>query len=322
MFRKIAIIAVTGLAAVASVSAGQIQLGQTISGVNDGLTTTYMTSGGSTGSSTLKNYDLNLFSNGTNSGTPPTPFIGYSNTAGVASTPGSTLVDSSGVTFDMISQTGSNGNFWDLLSTSPTITIPAGVFDVKTVWMMMNNLYGVGGSNDTDVKFTFDNAANGSDAGSLNTVTVDLVNGTEIRDAVDCTNVTSSCTLLTYGTGLAPMTTVATTVTGSGPSSLNIAARNIVTTAYNTGSAAPYANTSGNLVLDEQGFGFGSAFASQYLVSIQVTDDSGALNVSRTAVSAVTLITATPEPSSVLLLLTGFGMLCFTVLKRKRLQKS
>jgi hypothetical protein len=323
MFHKIAVIVGMGLVAVAGVNAGQIQLGQIVGGVNLGLTTTYMTSGvGSTGTSTLKNYDTNLFSASTNAGSPPTPFTGYSNTAGVASVAGSTMMDSGGVTFAMISQTGSNGNFWDLLSPVPAITIPVGVFGVKTVWMMMNDLYGANGANNTDLIFTFDNAANGSDAASLNTVTLDLMNGAEIRDGVNCTNSGTTCTSLNYANTLSSSTTMGTTLTGLGPATVSVNTRNIYSGIYDGGSGAPYAGTSGNLFLDDQGFGFGMAFANQYLVSIGVVNNSGAINVSRTAVSAVTLITASPEPSTVLLFLTGLGIIGVVGLKKNRLNQN
>jgi len=313
MFQKLAIIVATSLVAVASLSAGQIQLGG-----STGLTTTYMTSGvGSISGGSLKNYDLNMFSSGTNGGTAPTPFTGYSNTSGVASTAGSTLVDTgNGVTFDMISQTGSDGNFWALVGANPAITIPVGVFGVQTAWTMMNNLYGVNGVNNTDVTFTFDSAADGSNAGTLQTVTVDLVNGTEIRDAVDCTS--AGCNTPGFANGAL---TGSTSVGG-----VTVVTGNIYSSIYNTGSQSPYSGTSGNLVLDDQGFEFGNTYSNLYLVSIGVTDNSGAVGVSRTGVSAVTVVTAsstaTPEPSSVILLLTGFGLLGLSITKRNRLQRN
>jgi hypothetical protein len=321
MFQKIAIIAVAGLVAAASLSAGQIQLGG-----STGLTSTYITSnGGSTGTSTLSNYDSTLFSGSTNSGTPPTPFTGYSNTPGTASTAGSTLVQGT-VTFDMISQTGNDGNFWDLVGQTPQIKIPAGVFGVQTVWTMLNNAYGPNTANDTDVTFTFDNAANGSNAASLNTVTVDLVNGTEIRDAVDCTS-GDVCTSLNFATSLASgATSVSTTVTGSGPASINVVSRNVYSSIYNGGSSSPYGGTSGNLVLDDVGFAFGNAFANQYLVSVLVSDNSGVAGTSTTGVSAVTLVTTgltpAPEPSSVVLFIAGSGLIGLVRLQRKRAKQS
>jgi len=325
MFKRIAIIAGAGLMAVVSLSAASVQLGQVIGGVNFGLTTTYMTSGvGSIGTSTLSNYDTTLFSNSTNSGTPPTPFTGYSNTAGTASTAGSTMVQGA-VTFDMVSQTGNNGNYWSLVGATPQITIPVGVFGVQTVWTMMNNAYGLAGANNTSVTFTFDNAANGSDAASLNILTVSLVNGTEIRDAVDCTS-GGSCASLNYANTIAStVTNVPPTIsTGSGPATVSVLAKNVYSSVYNAGSTSPYNGTTGSLVLDDEGFGFGSTFVNQYLVSVKVTDNSGAANVSNTGVSAVSLVTTglspAPEPASVFLLIAGVGVL--GLVRRRRLQQN
>src|ERR1700722_15270147 len=102
MFRYIAIL-IVGAGAIANVDAGQIQIGQVITGVNDGLTTTYVTSGcagggsciaGSAGSFSERAYDANLFSAATPAPVSPSPFSGYSNTAGTPATPGSTMFDS------------------------------------------------------------------------------------------------------------------------------------------------------------------------------------------------------------------------------------
>ena len=304
MHRQIAIITL-GLAAVAGLNAGQIQLGQIVAGLNDGLTTTYV---GSPTGTVLKNYDAYVFL-GNNNGTSPTPFTGYSNTVGTASTPGSTMVDSSNnVTFDMISQSGNNGNAWALVGPTPSITIPAGVFGVTSVWTMMNDMWGVNNALNTVVTFTFDNLANGSDAGSLNTVSVNLQNGLQIRDAIDCTAPSGTCTTNNFANSLSSLSTLSTTVTGSGPASVQVATHNLFSTSYNTGGTGAYANTSGNLVLDDQGFLFGNAYANQYLVSVTITDPNAAFGVSRTALSAIT-VNATPEPATIALFGSALGLL-------------
>jgi len=344
------------VAGTVSVFAGQIQIGQTISGVNVGLTTTYMTlpdtvtnstgcttgsapadgcANGSTTGYSLKNYDKNVFA----AGTPAqTPFTGYSNTTGTASTAGSVMTDpTSGVTFAMLSQSGNYGNVWGA-SGNNTVTIPIGVFGVQNAWTMLNNYFGKTGDNDTDVTFTFDNNQNGSDANSLTTVTVDLVNGTEVRSAFDCT---SGCgSWVDYATGLA---SGATNVSGSGlqcvaaaggaacPALVSVTAENIWSSAAGAvtgGAGTNYAGATGTVMLDDQEFQFGSQFANEYLVSIGVQQlnfssavgASGGSLASDVALSAVTVTTAsaaTPEPSTMLLLLGGFGILGFARVRRR-----
>lgn len=320
MFRKIAIISI-GLAAIVNLNAGEIQLGQIISGVNYGLTRQYMTTGlGSIGTATLSNYDAVLFANSTLGGVSPVPFAGYSNTSGTAATPGSTVnAVSNGVTFAMIGDTAtpSDADYWTINGDTPVIVIPVGVFGVKTVWTMMNNAFGPNGVNDTDVTFSFGSSANDTGA-DVQTVTLDLVDGTEIRDAVDCTNGGTSCTSLDYAETLTLLTGVSNSGSTSGIlPTVNVAAENVYSAAYNAGSSGPYASTTGNVVLDETGFGFGSAFAGSYLVSIKISDVSGGSN-SDTSVSAITLMTAVPEPSTVALFMAGLGVIGFTRLRRNR----
>lgn len=347
MARTLAVLTLVTLGVVASY-AGQIQLGQTVDGVNVGLTTLYMTTpnavtstagcangcvNGSTTGFSLKNYDKNMFATGTPN---PTPFSGYSNTTGVASTQGSTMFDSAHqVTFAMLSQTGSNGNFW-AAGGNNTLTIPVGVFGVQNVWTMLNNYFGKDTNNDTNVTFTFDNNKDGSDAASKTVLTVDLVNGKEVRAGFDCT---ANCgSWVDYSTGLA----ASTSVTGSGlqcagncPALVTVVTNNIFSSTGITGGAGTnVAGATGTAVLDDQGFLFGSMFSNQYLVSIGVTQKNFATGIglsggnlaSISAVSAVTLDTfdrgnndvATPEPSTVLMLLGGFSALGFARLRRRQ----
>ncbi|HEU5020911.1 MAG TPA: hypothetical protein VFT60_03435, partial [Bryobacteraceae bacterium] len=203
MARTLALITLATFGVVASY-AGQIQIGQTIVGVNHGLTKTWITSPDCVGCASsvttgfgLKNYNKNLFEDGV---PQPLPFAGYSDVSNVASVAGSTMYDSTNdVTFAMISQTGTYGNVWTSFG-SNTLTIPMGIFGVKNVWTMLNNYYGVDGANSTSVTFQFDDNADGSDANSLTTLTVDLKNGTEIRGAVDCT---ANCGAVSYASTLA-----------------------------------------------------------------------------------------------------------------------
>jgi hypothetical protein len=335
MSRHIGLI-IIGLAAIASLNAGQVQIGQVIGGVNDGLTTNWVTNNGATnsnkGTEGFVNYDKILFWAGTQGAVSPTPFNGYSNTVGTASTVDNStngvLTDpTSSVVFDMISQSGNYGNFWAAQGATPSITIPIGVFGVTDAWTMLNNEFGVAGVNTTDVTFTFNTQADGS--GTFSTVTVDLVDGKEIRSSVQCiTNCSSNGGLpATYVTGLVASNTGV--ATGGNPllSSMTINTNEFTgfPLSYDGGSAAPFTGTTGKLNLDDQDFQFGSAFSNYYLLSMTVTDTSGAVNVSRTALSAVTVVTgasadsspsSAPEPSTVLMLLGGLGVLGIARLRR------
>jgi hypothetical protein len=90
-----------------------------------------------------------------------------------------------------------------------------------------------------------------------------------------------------------------------------------------------YANTSGNVVLDDQGFIFnslnltGTGFTGltnldTYLVSVQVKEvgsgDTGAF----LGLSAITVDSPVPEPSTVALVLVGLGAVGFGALRRKK----
>jgi len=322
---------------VAASYAGQIQIGQTISGVNYGLTTTYITSPNTSGCTgcansattgySLKNYDKNLFEGGTPN---PTPFTGYSSVINTAPTAGSTLVDTTNnVTFAMISQSGTYNNVWTSTSSS-TLTIPMGVFGVQNVWTMLNDYYGANAAQNTSVTFKFDNNADGSDVGSLTTLTVDLKNGTEVRSSINCT---ANCSVGTsYASTLAGSTVVSgTDIHCTGPNCL--AAVTVLTnnlfSALNLipNPATQFAGQTVSAVLDDQGFSFGNAFANQYLVSVGVTEkaySTSGLNASSIGLSAITLQTvsaenqtATPEPSSVLLAIGGLAAFAFIGRRRR-----
>jgi hypothetical protein len=319
MFRQVALITL-GLSAIVNLNAAGIQIGQVVSGINDGLTSTYIGAGST--NFTLSNYDTTVFSGATLGGVPPTPFTGYSNTAGVPPTVNNTtqgvLTDvANNVTFDMISSPGSNGDAWVATGASASITVPVGIFGVVSAWTMLNDIWGSAGVNtDTIVTFHF---GTGTTVGSITeTLTVNLVNGVQIRDAVDCLNGgTPPCASEGYSTSLTPNpSTIATTGNGSGIlPSLTVVTNRLYSTGYNGGATGEYTGTTGNLVLDDQGFKFGSAFNNLYLVNIVVTSNYSNLSTAA-ALSAVTVFT--PEPSTILLCMGGFGLLGFARLRRKQ----
>jgi hypothetical protein len=335
----------------ANLNAGQIQIGQVISGVNDGLTTTYVTTGcagvsgcvaGSTGGNGLRGYDNQLFS-----GAIPAPTVfagqmGYE-PATSGSLPGTVYDSANQVTFAMISQNTNNSSVWASLGTNATV-IPMGIFGVTDVWTMLNDYWGQSGAQDTVVTFTFGTQAGGAadtTAANLTTVTFDLTNGKQIRSAVDCTGSSDSgteCSSLDFATTLqtstaaAPVASSATVTVGLGApatASYNVLTNNLYSQLYTNAAFAPYINTTGTAVLDDQGFEFGNQFVNDYLVSVSVSNQgylscaaAPCTTASRTALSAITVDTASgssaPEPSTAMLVLGGFGLLGFARFTRKR----
>ena len=181
-------------------------------------------------------------------------------------------------------------NFWSL-SNNQSLKIPIGVFGVTAAHVMLNDYWGATGAVNEHVFLDFNTASDGS--GTTTTRTYDLTNGTEIRSATNCSAGSGSCT------------TVARTT-----SSANTAL--VFTSAYtnNTLSTSPYFGTSGSVNLDAISFAVSIGDQSLWLADIRVSNTGGSLNVSRGALTAITLETSsTPEPSTILLLLGGFGVL-------------
>jgi hypothetical protein len=234
-------------------------------------------------------------------------------------TTAATLTDStSGVTFALIADGTSSGspaasnNFWEGYQ-AQTLTIPVGVFDVSDVWTLMNNIWGTPNAVDTTVTFDFGVAATGAVSKAL---TVQLTNagsnvaGTpsgQISTSVDCTTVAATCNSYAIGP-TAASSSIATSGSGSSTlSNITVLTDQVLSMAYNgVGASSAYIGSAGNVVLGDQGFQFGTAFYGLYLIDVKIAEASGAGNTSQTALSAIT-IDATPEPSTVWLLLSGFG---------------
>lgn len=305
-----------GLASSVLAHSGQIQIG----GVN-GLTAAYIAGGsGSTTGWVERNYTNALFENAT-----ITPAAGQTNalplqtgaTAGVNS-----MTDANGIVFSMLNDGNLNGTLTNNAWTSNTsgvhsITVPVNVFGVQNVYIMLDDFYGYAGENAT-VVFNF---ASGADTITL----ADLANGTgAIRSATDCTGGTISCPPATTVTG-------SHTVSASLPSTSNTNTSGdatIITSAIWKGTytvapsatTTPYNNStsgsSGTVALDELAFSFSSNHTNTTLNSITITTDAGNLvGNSRLALSAITL-TATPEPSTMVLFGAGLGLLSWA--RRRR----
>lgn len=317
-----------GLAAITTLNAGQIQIGG-----SNGISGSYITSGcagsavnngpdfdgcATTGGATVqgtataeRNYVTSLFAGATGTTTVPDGSVN----AGVNRT--QTETDSSSntgpVTFNLLNDGSMGVADNDVFVASngvSNLTIPVGIFDVDKTWTMLNDYYGVNGANTTSVTFNF--ATDSAGTIGLVPVTVQLVNGQEIRDAVDCVQ-----------TGCSTATTLA-----SGSNTINgvaVTASNLYSSSYRTATVAPYIGSSGNVVLDDQEFVFTPAeYLNKYLVSINVNNTSGGgTNGSRAALSAVTVDSTVfagqaPEPSTMLLFGLGFGSLGLLKLRRSK----
>jgi hypothetical protein len=215
-----------------------------------------------------------------------------------------------------------NENVWAAPNSgTSSITIPLGIFGVTDVYTMMNDQYGINSATPTTVQFNFGNSTSES---------FTLVNGTVIRDEFNCTggaNV-ATCQALNYATSLNIVNGYSTTGSSLGAygsiaaGTAYVRAFNVWSGTYGTGTGS-YNLTSGTLSLDAQDFQLGSLAVGQTLTSVTITDTAGAsTKVSRDILSAITVASsgaaATPEPSTVLLLVGGLGSLVFAGRRRKQ----
>lgn len=323
-----------GLLAVAACSAGSIEIGGT-----NGLTASYITSGcagagpcvtGSAGSFAESNYTVRLFESAQNGSTPAQPYSSYNQT-----TPEVGSLSSPYGTFAMINDStvgGASENFWSGNGTS-AITVPIGLNNVSSVATMISNVFGLAGSEETEITFNYGTTSNASSFN--NVISVELTNAGgsgsgasgEIGTSVDCQNGGS------FGSGncnskyaVGP-TASSSTLSDLESTTLTVLSTNIATNlfgsngdTYNSGGSPVFAGTSGTISLDAQDFLLGALVApspNEYLVSITLQDLSGVATVSNTALTAITVNT-TPEPSTVILFMTGLGALGLVRLRRKK----
>jgi len=288
------------------------------------------------------NYVTQLFAGATGlSVAPPDAFTGVDTTAGKIT---GNFTDSTGaaVKYDMMNaQNGSNGysgssvcnlcidaNFWssNASATTADLVIPVGLYNVDSVYTMLNDYWGLAGAQNITVNFCFSATSNGSCASP---VSVALTNGVEVSAAVDCNPLVSGdCPTTTnsasIATTLAPSTLTASGVTVKADSVYS-ATYTSIPTLVPTGAAnpSPWAgSTGGTVFLDEQQFIFTSAqYSGMYLSYIDISDAGTAWSASnpggsRFALSAVT-VDQTPEPSTILLLVGGFGVIGLGRLRRR-----
>jgi hypothetical protein len=87
-----------------------------------------------------------------------------------------------------------------------------------------------------------------------------------------------------------------------------------------TAATGVYSGTSGNVVLDDQGFIFSGSLlntaVSSYLVSVKIQDANTGSSTG-IGLSAIT-VDAVPEPGTILTLLSGLGAVGLAGLRRRR----
>jgi hypothetical protein len=351
MFRTLTI-SLLSVAAVATLNAGQIQLGGTnglITSVSGTTINGYLNNGcAGTGAYTPVAFSGCVpVSATTNTAVPATianastnaawvnrvfgnallgtPTLTTPVTSPITSIPApATQITANGVTFDTSAIAGSSAEGiadFGFNSTGSqvaglyTLTVPVGIYDVDQVWTMLQDFWGTAAANTTSVEFEFGSKSDGSGTNVFDTVT--LTQGGQIRSSVQCGGGPSGCPLAANGDPF--LTTLDTTShTGQGTQGdVTLSAANVYLAPYTgMGSGTFAGTTSGNVVLDDQSFKFGNAYANDYLVSITI-ENQMTPSQSKDFLSAVTVDQVTPEPSSILLFLAGFGAIGATKLRRR-----
>jgi len=341
MKSRITIFAVLALASAMVVSAGQIQIGGT-----NGLTNTPTVIASCTGGCTdQNNYDEVLFNGLTNGGPAPQPYSTYNtfsaNVGSITDTnPNAKNADGpGGVTFSMIndgvnanscaSDCDASNNYWSLSGYSSNATISnqqikvlVGVYGVTDVWTMLNTITaGAASAGDRSIIVTLDFGPTATGA-VTDAVVVKFTNTNDIgsgangqsQNAIDCA--LDPCNgVATPASG--PMASSAS-VTPAGYGPVTLVTDNLFNYSYNS-------NGNGTLVLNDQGILLGTLALSggktnltDYLENIKIQENSGSSFPNEAlALSAIT-VDAIPEPSTVIMFLSGLGAIGLARFRRSR----
>jgi hypothetical protein len=344
MMFRIAIISGLALASTIVASAGQIQVGAGANGVN-GLTTAYVGSGNCGGNCfDTNNFDEVLFENLNDAASPGTNYsINSATQNSITDTNANAQANGNGpggVKFALINdgtygspcsietnQCGFNSsNYWSIAGSpnNQTLTIPVGQYGVTQVWSMLNTDF-AGAANGTPADRSVTMFLDfGTSGGTVeDTVRVNFTNtgnnstGTgQIESAILCTSVVP-CNGIANPNGGPLQTTNPTTLTANGVS-VGEYTDNMFSIKYN--------GTGNLLVLNDQGLNLGTinfgAFGTNlntYLVDVRVVEEGNSSYTSEyTALSALTVVTAAPEPSTVFMFLAGLGAIGFVGFRRRK----
>ena len=288
-----------------------------------------------------RNFDTALFAGATPAATP---YAGYSATTQGQQTPGGMMQANGSAPFVMMSdsvnpvfgttKTPNSNDFWEVATNGAILDIPVGILGVTDVWTELSNIYGTPGSNDTTVFLDFGTSSNVVNAADI--IQVNLTNSGakgaspsgQIEDATECDAAGPNsvggidCTGLAAGAAASssnPTTMINGLTLGTG---ITVATTNLFDTAYTgTTNNGIYKGTTGFLDLNAQDFQISSLasaaqFEGLYLVDIRVQENSGLVGGSQTALTAVTVDTVAPEPSTVLLF--GGGLVIIGLVRNRR----
>jgi len=221
------------------------------------------------------------------------------------------------------SLTNQSANVW-MATSAGTLTIPIGIFDATNVYTMLDNLWGIAGAMDTQISFTFGNSSNDT-SNDTKTLTLNLTNASnnsngvgsgQIGTALECAGVgvCKDVAGLTYATGpLAPTSVVTAT---DGLTQVTVNTDTVYSGSYNN-AVSKFNGSTGNAVLADQDFVLPFYSADPYLVSVSVTELNGGNFVSATTLSAITVQSTTPEPSTIFMVLAGVGLIAVIRFRRK-----
>ena len=222
---------------------------------------------------------------------------------------------------NLLADASTSPNMWisqsNGVNTPGTITIPVGIFGVNSIATMLNTTGGVtsggtvGGNPAAYASISFQfNATDATGASGTNLLeTFALINGVTQRNIIS--GVLGGANTLSASYSALDL--------GASGQTFTVKTGNEWTGVTNTanGTIIPL-NTTMNL--DYQIFPVLNAYKNMYLVSVSITDTGngtvGSANFSHEVLSGLTV--TTPEPSTVLMFLGGFGAIGFARLRRKQ----
>lgn len=318
------LIPLVGLLAVNGVYATEFQIGG-----STGLTAAYINStiGGITGSAggwAERSYAVTLFNGATVAPSAGNSTVPSGSTAPTGAT--NILTDSNlNFTYNLVedgtgtvanNNNGYANNLWASVNGAGTIIVPIDIANADKVGIMLNDIWGFAG-NDPTITFNF------LTAGAVSVVLGDG-NGGPLRSATDCTAVSGTGVTcpgtITGGHTVSAGAPITSTTNPGGLESTN-SGINVYTSTVWSGTYSgvsingPYrastGSSSGNVMLDDMVFDL-SAYSQDTLDSISIAlPASSGNNISRLALSAIT-VDATPEPSTTVLLVVGLGILALS----------